>query len=170
MLFTLIAPILVLFIFRARTSVVHHAAKGALMPGSSNIMAFIFPIGAAYTLLVLTNFIYNCLGTEGPGIQFYFAAPIEFQAVLLGKNLAYCVVLLFDIVVVWVGVCFLYQVPRADTRSYHRPRPDFRAAGRSRGRKCLVVILPQKIRYGCVRPKEHLTGRSAHRIWRYKHR
>lgn len=114
MLFTLIAPILVLFIFRARTSVVHHAAKGALMPGSSNIMAFIFPIGAAYTLLVLTNFIYNCLGAEGPGIQFYFAAPIEFQAVLLGKNLAYCVVLLFDIVVVWVGVCFLYQVPRAE--------------------------------------------------------
>jgi ABC-2 type transport system permease protein len=114
MLFTLIAPILVLFIFRARTSVVHHGAKGAFMPGSSHMMAFIFPIGAAYTLLVLTNFIYNCLGAEGPGIQFYFVAPIEFQAVLLGKNLAYCVVLLFDIVLVWVGVWFLYQVPRAE--------------------------------------------------------
>lgn len=114
MLFTLIAPIFVLFIFRARTSMVHHAAaRGAFMPASSNMMAFIFPIGAAYALLVLTNLIYNCLGAEGPGIQFYFAAPIEFQSVLLGKNLAYCVVLLFDIAMVWVGVCFLYQFPRA---------------------------------------------------------
>jgi len=113
MLFVLIAPIFVLFIFRVRTSVVHHAARGAAMHSPTNIMAFIFPIGAAYALLVLTNLIYNCLGSEGPGIQFYFAAPIEFQSVLLGKNLAYCVVLLFDISMVWVGVLSLYQLPRA---------------------------------------------------------
>jgi ABC-2 type transport system permease protein len=115
MLFTLIAPIFVLLVFRARTSPVHHAAAAAgLRHNSFDLMTFIFPIGAAYALLVLTNLIYNCLGAEGPGIQFYFAAPVEFQSVLLGKNLAYCVVLLFDIVMVWVGVRFLYRVPRAD--------------------------------------------------------
>jgi ABC-2 type transport system permease protein len=114
MLFTLIAPLFVLFIFRARSSVIHHAPTGAFMPGSSHIMAFIFPIGAAYALLILTNLIYNCLGTEGPGIQFYFVAPIQFQSVFIGKNLAYCCILLIDIVLVWVGVRFLYQVPRAD--------------------------------------------------------
>jgi len=114
MLFTLIAPLFVLFIFRARFSVAHHAAAGAGMPFSSNMLAFVFPIGAAYSLLILTNLIYNCLGTEGPGVQFYFVAPIQFQSVLLGKNLAYCIVMLVDVVIVWAGVRFLYQVPRAD--------------------------------------------------------
>jgi ABC-2 type transport system permease protein len=110
-LFTLIVPVLVLFIFRARFSVAHHAASGAGLPVSSNLMPFVFPVGAAYALLILTNLIYNSLGTEGPGIQFYFVAPIRFQSVLQGKNLAYCIVMLIDVVTIWVGVRFLYQAP-----------------------------------------------------------
>jgi ABC-2 type transport system permease protein len=114
MLLTLIVPIFVLFIFRARFSIAHHAAVRTGMPVSTNLLAFVFPIGAAYALLILTNLIYNCLGTEGPGIQFYFVAPIQFQSVFIGKNLAHCCIMLIDIVLVWVGVRFLYQVPRAD--------------------------------------------------------
>ena len=114
MLFTLVVPILVLFIFRARLSITHHAVARTGMPVSANILAFVFPIGAAYALLILTNLIYNCLGTEGPGIQFYFVAPIQFQSVFIGKNLAYSCIMLIDIGLVWVGVRFLYQVPRAD--------------------------------------------------------
>ena len=45
------------------------------------------PVGVAYGLLGFTQLIYNCLGTEGKGIQLLFLFPVPVRTILLAKNL-----------------------------------------------------------------------------------
>jgi ABC-2 type transport system permease protein len=110
MLFTLIMPVFVLFIFRLSPSTSGRASGGLL--GRSSDLAF--PVGAAYALLVLTNLVYNNLGADGGGIQLFFTAPVRFRSVLLAKNLAHTAILALEIILVWIGVCLLYRPPGAD--------------------------------------------------------
>jgi len=70
-----------------------------------------FPIGAAYALLILSSISYNCFGAEGAGVQFYFMSPVHFREVLLAKNLAMGTILLFEMILVWAGVAFLFAPP-----------------------------------------------------------
>jgi ABC-2 type transport system permease protein len=59
----------------------------------THAMAFplALPICLVYAQLGFTQIFYNNLGTEGPGIQLYFLAPIPFSTVMLAKNLLHSV-------------------------------------------------------------------------------
>jgi ABC-2 type transport system permease protein len=106
MLFTMIMPIVVLVLFRLAPS------------GSSSGESFLtrapdlaFPVGAAYSLLILTNLVYNNLGADGVGIQFYYVSPVRFRQILLAKNLAHAGVLALETVLVWLAVCLVFRPP-----------------------------------------------------------
>ena len=108
MLFTLIMPVFILFIFRLTPSTSRGGGSGSFL-GRSSDMAF--PIGAAYALLVLTNLVYNTFGAEGPGVQTYFSAPVPIRSVMLAKNLAHSSVLALEMLLVWIGASLLYKPP-----------------------------------------------------------
>ena len=109
MLFTLIMPVVVLLIFRFSAS-----APGRRAGLLSKTPDLAFPIGAAYALLILTNLVFNTFGSDAVGVQIFFAAPVRFREVLLAKNLAHATVTVFELVIVWFGVCFLFGCPALD--------------------------------------------------------
>ena len=107
MLFTLIMPVFILFIFRLTPS--HSGRVSGSFLGRSSDMAF--PVGAAYALLILMNLVYNNCGADGGGIQLFFTAPVPFRSVMFAKNLVHSSVLALEIILVGIGVCLLYQPP-----------------------------------------------------------
>jgi ABC-2 type transport system permease protein len=110
MFFPLAMPVLLLLLFRMRAF-----GAGAHQGGQVRlaVAGFGFPLGVAYALLVLTNLIYNALGTEGAGVQFYFVSPAAMRQVFLGKNLAYALVIAGEAVVIYLAVLFTNGAPSA---------------------------------------------------------
>lgn len=109
MMFTLVMPVVVLLIFR-----VSPARSGR---GGNPLMRtpdLAFPVGAAYALLILTNFVYNNFGAEGAGIQLFFASPVRFREVVAAKNLAHAAVVALEIALVYLGVFFMFGPPAID--------------------------------------------------------
>jgi ABC-2 type transport system permease protein len=105
MLFTLIVPLFMLAVFRSsgkNEGLFAHAPE------------LTFPLGAAYSLLLLTNLSYNNFGADGGGIQFLFASPVRFRKIMLGKNLAHSSIFVLEVIVVWLGTCLLYRPPSVD--------------------------------------------------------
>lgn len=100
MLFALIMPVVVIVIlWGGRKGFFQHRAE------------YLFPVGAAYCLLVMNNILYNSFGGDGGGIQFLLLSPVSFRQIVFAKNLAQCSVLLAEVLVLWVAVSFLYQPP-----------------------------------------------------------
>jgi len=106
MLFPLAMPVMILVILRLGLANARHSSSFL-----ATHVGFAFPAAAAYTILVLGSFCYNCFGMEGAGVQFYYMSPVRFREVLLGKNLAQATVLLLEIVLVWIGVALLFYPP-----------------------------------------------------------
>jgi ABC-2 type transport system permease protein len=106
MLLTLIMPVFMLLIFRfgAMNSLRHSNAF-------SRTPDMAFPGAAAYSLLVLTNLVYNSFGGDGGGMQFFYASPVHFRHIILGKNLTHAGVLLFNAALAWIAVSYLYGAP-----------------------------------------------------------
>jgi len=103
-LLTFITPIVMLFVFglggRAGSAgFLQHWPQLAL------------PVGASYSLLLLTNLIYNNFGPDGGGIQFFLASPASFRHVMMGKNLAHMGVLLIEVLVLTIGVSVMSRPP-----------------------------------------------------------
>ncbi|MGH9482988.1 MAG: hypothetical protein ACRD1L_12950, partial [Terriglobales bacterium] len=96
MIFTLVMPVLLLMLFRFQFQAYGPAHPRRL---HFNAAGMGFPVGIAYSLLVLTNLVFNALGTDAVGVQFYFVSPARFRQVLMGKNLAYGAILAVDVVV-----------------------------------------------------------------------
>ena len=105
MLFTLIVPLFMLLVFRS---------SGRNEGLFAHAPALTFPIGAAYSLLLLTNLSYNNFGADGSGIQFFFASPVGFRQIMLGKNLAHSAIFGLEVVLVWLGTSLLYRPPSID--------------------------------------------------------
>jgi ABC-2 type transport system permease protein len=104
MLLTLITPIIMLVVF----------GIGQGRPGTGFLQRspdFAFPVGAAYTLLLLTNLVYNNFGADGGGIQFFLVSPARFRQIVVGKNLTHMAVLAGEMVLVWIGVSLLFRRP-----------------------------------------------------------
>jgi ABC-2 type transport system permease protein len=108
-LFTLVMPVVILLIFRYSSGKTDSA--GGLLGHASDLA---FPVGAAYTLLILTNLVYNSFGADVAGIQFYFVSPVRFREILLGKNLTHSLVLAVEMVLVWAGASLMYRPPPWD--------------------------------------------------------
>jgi ABC-2 type transport system permease protein len=106
MLFPLVMPFVILVIFRFSLANARHSSDFLRAHAG-----FAFPMGAAYAILILSGWSYNCLGTEGAGVQFYFMSPVRFREVLLGKNLAQGAILLAETILVWIGAAVLFRPP-----------------------------------------------------------
>lgn len=72
---------------------------------------FVFPMGAAYALLMLTNLVYNNFGADGGGIQVWFVSPVQFREIVRAKNLVHSAVLAAELILVWVAVSFIFRPP-----------------------------------------------------------
>ncbi len=102
MLFTLIVPLFMLLVFRTSG---RNEGLFAHAPGLT------FPMGAAYSLLLLTNLSYNNFGSDGTGTQFFFASPVRFRQIMMGKNLAHLSIFALEVVLVWLGTSLIYRPP-----------------------------------------------------------
>jgi hypothetical protein len=106
MLLTLIMPIFMLVIFRlGPLSSLRHSSALSRTPDMA------FPGAAAYSLLVLTNLVYNSFGGDGGGIQFFYASPVQFRQIILGKNLTHAAILILNAAFAWFAVSYLYGPP-----------------------------------------------------------
>jgi ABC-2 type transport system permease protein len=104
MLFTMIMPVvMIIILWGGRKGFLNHQA------------GFLFPIGAAYCLLVMNNILYNSFGGDGGGIQFFLLSPIPFRRVLAAKNIAQFAVLVAELAVLWLGVSLIYQRPNLNS-------------------------------------------------------
>jgi len=101
MLFTLVMPVIMVFVL--------WGGRHALMGQQTN---FVFPVGTAYCLLVMTNIVYNSFGGDGGGIQFFLFSPISFRQITAAKNLAQLTILALDVFILWLGVRLVFQPPR----------------------------------------------------------
>ena len=73
------------------------AGKHPGFTGKPVTSEFFFPGVTAYLVLILMAPAYNCFAYEGRGIQTYFALPLRFGDVFLGKNLLLAAVLTAEI-------------------------------------------------------------------------
>lgn len=104
MLFTMIMPVvMIIILWGGRKGFLNHQS------------GFLFPIGAAYCLLVMNNILYNSFGGDGGGIQFFLLSPIPFRLVLAAKNIAQFAVLVTELLVLWLGVSLIYQRPNLNS-------------------------------------------------------
>jgi ABC-2 type transport system permease protein len=108
-LYTLILPVVILFVFSMRTAGVNYSGMG-----HQQIPGLIFCYGCAYTQFILVGLMYNSLGSDGAGVQFYFVAPVSMRQVMLGKNLLTFAIFAIEIVVIYTVSCFLAKPPSAD--------------------------------------------------------
>jgi ABC-2 type transport system permease protein len=106
MLLTLIMPIFMLVIFRlGPLNAMRHSAAMNRTPDMA------FPGASAYALLVITNLVYNSFGGDGGGLQFFYASPVRFSQIVLGKNLTHVGILIINFVFAWFAVTYLYGAP-----------------------------------------------------------
>ncbi len=110
MLLTFIMPIFMLAVFRfgAMNSARHTSGFLTRTPNLA------FPVAAGYTLLMLTNLVYNSFGGDAGGIQFFYAAPVSFRHIVLAKNLTHAGILALETVVAWIAVASFYGRPAFD--------------------------------------------------------
>lgn len=107
MLLTLIMPIFMLVILRTGPlNAMRHSVGMNRTPDTAFLGV------AAYALLILTNLVYNSFGGDGGGIQFFYASPVRFRHIVLGKNLTHAAVLLATIAFAWLAVTYLYGAPQ----------------------------------------------------------
>ncbi|MFY9794035.1 MAG: hypothetical protein WAJ99_22835, partial [Candidatus Sulfotelmatobacter sp.] len=112
MLLNLVMPIFALLVFRfGGMNTARHT--GYFVARTPNLA---FPLAAAYTLLMLTNLVYNTFGGDAGGIQFFYASPVSFRQIVLGKNLTHASILCFEIVIALIAVTLLYGRPALDIR------------------------------------------------------
>ena len=102
MMFALVVPLSMLLVFRSSG---HNQGLFAHAPELT------FPLGVAYSLLLLTNLSYNNLGADGRGVQFFFAAPVHFRQIMTGKNLAHAAIFALQVALVWLGTSLLFRPP-----------------------------------------------------------
>jgi hypothetical protein len=106
MLLTLIMPIFMLLIIRVGPmSALRHSGAMNRTPDTA------FPGAAAYGLLILTNLVYNTFGGDSGGMQFFYASPVQFRHIILGKNLTHAAVLVVTTFFAWFAVTYLYGSP-----------------------------------------------------------
>ena len=106
MLLTLVMPLFMLVIFRL----------GPMNPmRQSNFLSrtpdMAFPGAAAYALLVLTNLVFNSFGGDAAGVQFFYASPVHFRQIVLGKNLTHASILVANTALAWLAVSYFYGTP-----------------------------------------------------------
>jgi ABC-2 type transport system permease protein len=107
-LYALIMPVFVVFLFSMRTSGLNFA--GMNQPGTKGML---FAYGCAYTQLIFVSLLYNSLGGDGAGVQFYFIAPLRMRDVILAKNLMTVGLLLIEMILIYIASSVIATAPSA---------------------------------------------------------
>jgi ABC-2 type transport system permease protein len=108
MLLALIVPLFMLVVFRLGP------ARSMWHTNFMRAPDVAFPAAAAYSLLALTNIVYNSFGGDAGGIQFFFASPVRFRQIVLAKNLMHAAIVLAHATLAWLLITFLYGKPAFD--------------------------------------------------------
>ena len=145
MLFTLIVPLFMLLVFRTSGQ---NNGLFAHAPGLT------FPMGAAYSLLLLTNLSYNNFGSDGTGTQFFFASPVRFRQIMMGKNLAILSIFVLEIVLVWLGISLIYRTPTIGVTVATLAAILFVVPSTLPRATCFRSILPAESRRACSADRE----------------
>jgi ABC-2 type transport system permease protein len=101
-LYVLVMPVFVVFLFSVRTSGMNYAGVT-----HNGLTGMLFSYGCAYTQLIFVGLIYNSLGGDGSGVQFYFIAPVRLSDVILAKNLLTCGIFALEAVLIYIAAAFI---------------------------------------------------------------
>ena len=101
LLMPLIGPVFMVFILVSRNGFLHRSPE------------WVLPSALAYVLLGLTAGMYNILGTEGPGVNLYFLAPINIRDIVVAKNLFTVILIVAEIAITSAVVLSSNAVPPA---------------------------------------------------------
>ncbi len=107
-LYALVLPAFMVLLFSGRASGLGYAGI------HQNTALYIYPSACAYLQLMLVAMLYNSLGQDARGIQFYFMAPIHLRQVLFAKNLLTFFILLIELVFIYICTASLTQLPPLD--------------------------------------------------------
>jgi len=97
-LYVLIMPVFVVFLFSVRNSGMSYAGVG-----HNPLTGMLFCYGCAYTQLIFVALLYNSLGGDGAGVQFYFMAPLKIRDVMLAKNLLTLAIFAIEVVMIYIA-------------------------------------------------------------------
>jgi ABC-2 type transport system permease protein len=98
-LYGFIAPIFMVFLFASRIGT------------SGRFGSFVFPAAVAYSVLGVSILSYNCLGMDGPGIQFYFLSPTRMRDVFLAKNIIGFVLSFIELILIFAVISLTARPP-----------------------------------------------------------
>jgi ABC-2 type transport system permease protein len=98
-LYGFIAPIFMVFLFANRIGT------------SGRFGSFVFPAAVAYSVLGVSILSYNCLGMDGPGIQFYFLSPTRLRDVFLAKNIIGFLLSFIELVLIFIVISLTASPP-----------------------------------------------------------
>jgi ABC-2 type transport system permease protein len=101
-LYVLVMPVFVVFLFSVRTSGMNYAGVQ-----HNALTGMLFSYGCAYTQLIFVGLIYNSLGADGTGVQFYFIAPVRMRDVMLAKNLLTCSVFAIEAILIYIAAAVI---------------------------------------------------------------
>ena len=101
-LYVLVMPVFMVFLFSVRSSGMSYAGVQ-----HSAFTGMLFSYGCAYTQLLFVGLIYNSLGGDGSGVQFYFIAPVRMRDVILAKNLLTCGIFAVEAVLIYFAAAFI---------------------------------------------------------------
>jgi ABC-2 type transport system permease protein len=98
-LYGFIAPIFMVFLFANRIGT------------SGRFGSFVFPAAVAYSVLGVSILSYNCLGMDGPGIQFYFLSPTRLRDVFLAKNIIGFLLSFIELILIFAVISLTASPP-----------------------------------------------------------
>jgi ABC-2 type transport system permease protein len=143
---TLLMPPLLIMIFSMNSAAWH------LTAGGKGVSAEIFfPGMMAYLILILMAPAYNSFAYEGRGIQTYFAAPLRFRDVLLGKNLILVSVLSLEIVLSMTMLAWRVGWPSAHMLVATCAAIIFTIVGQLTVANWSSITFPRKMEFGQMR-------------------
>jgi ABC-2 type transport system permease protein len=98
-LYGFIAPLFMVFLFASRIS------------AAGRFGGLVFPLSIAYSTLGISTLSYNALGMDTGGVQFYLLSPTRLRDVFLAKNLTIFFLTLAELVLIFLVIMVVAQVP-----------------------------------------------------------
>jgi predicted permease len=144
--FLLIMPPVFVLLFTTQFAVRHPTALKH--PISTEMF---FPGMMAYLLLILMAPAYNSFAFDGKGIQTYFASPVSFRDVFLGKNLILVAMLAFELTLCVVAFSYLVGIPSLPVLVATATAIIFNVSGQLSIANWSSLTFPRKLNFGQMR-------------------
>ena len=144
--FLLIMPPVFVLLFTTQFAVRHPTALKH--PISTEMF---FPGMMAYLLLILMAPAYNSFAFDGKGIQTYFASPVSFRDVFLGKNLLLVGMLAFELSLCVVAFSYLVGIPSLPVLVATATAIIFNVSGQLSIANWSSLCFPRKLNFGQMR-------------------